>query len=243
MKRSLVFMAWGEKYTQLVADCLDRSQLPDCSVVLITDEATNTDCLPSFVEVVRKPLQFKGKLAKVELLRNLPDDLELVLFLDVDTIILDDLSLGFEKAEKHGLAMAPAPHYSLEHFRSFGVVMDRFNVPKQGQLLYNSGVMFFDAKNTKIIEIFDLACKLAEEDTDAYWSDQPYITLAIEMLGVNPYTLSPSFNHRAFGEPVSGNIRIWHTYLPMPSNATALEPGYLHHYRQGQLVKLKKVPI
>ncbi len=236
-------MAWGEKYTQLVADCLAKSKVPDCSVVLITDEATNTDCLPRTVEVVRKPLQFQGKLAKVELLKSLPDDLELVLFLDVDTIILENISLGFDKAAMHGIAMAPAPHFSIEHFRDFGQVMDRFNVPRQGQLLYNSGVIFFDAKNPDIIKVFDLACELAAGDEKAVWSDQPYITLAIEMLGVNPYTLAPSFNHRAFGELVSGPIRIWHSYKPMPADAGTLEPGYLHNYSGGKMMKVKKVPL
>lgn len=243
MKRSIVFMAWGEKYTQHVADCLSNSEVPDCSIVLITDQDTNTDCLPAGVTIVRKPLQFRGKLAKVELLRNLPDDLEIVLFLDVDTVILGDISLGFEKAEQHGIAMAPAPHYSLEHFRNFGVVMDRVEVPRQGQLLYNSGVMFFNAKDANIIEVFSLACELAEGDDEAPWGDQTYITLAMEMLGVNPYTLSSSFNHRAFGEPISGQLRVWHSYKKLPTGATTLEPGYLHHYHAGDIVKLKKVPL
>jgi hypothetical protein len=65
----------------------------------------------------------------------------------------------------------------------------------------------------------------------------------MEMLGFNPYTLSPSFNYRAFGELISGSIRIWHSYAPVPPYAASLERGYLHRYETGRLVKAMKVPL
>jgi hypothetical protein len=75
------------------------------------------------------------------------------------------------------------------------------------------------------------------------WSDQTYLSLAMELRGFNPYTLSPSFNYRAFGELISGSIRIWHSYEPVPKNAASLEKGYLHRYEKGKLVKAVKVPL
>jgi len=241
--RAVVFMAWGDKFVGHVADCIRESRFPDYPIYLITDHTTNCEALPQRVTVVRNDLEFKGKLAKVELLRNLPDHLETVLFLDVDTRILADISLGFEKAEQHGIAMAPAPHYSLEDFRNFGVVMDRVGVPRQGQLLYNSGVMFFQAQNPRVQEMFAIACQVAEGDAEAPWGDQTYLTLAMEMTGLNPYTLSSSFNHRAFGELISGSLRIWHSYRPLPKGADDLEKGYLHKCEKGQIVKGMKVPL
>ena len=57
--------------------------------------------------------------------------------------------------------------------------------------------------------MFDLALKFAQKYQDKVWNEQPYLSLAMELLNFNPYTLSPSFNHRAFGELISGPIRIW----------------------------------
>ncbi len=242
VKRAIVFMVWGDKYVSHVADCVRESQLPDVPVYLLTDAESDTSCLQSHVQVIRCDIRYAGKLAKLELMRNLPQDLEIVLFLDVDTRVLGDISIGFEKAQRYGIAMAPAPHYSLEHFRDFGQVMDREGVPRQGQLLYNSGVLFFDAQSETIREVFRLACEIAERDETTPWGDQTYITLAMEILDVNPYTLSPSFNHRGFGEMVSGSVRIWHSYNPVPTDAGDLEYGYLHRHENGAFVRALKVP-
>ena len=91
--------------------------------------------------------------------------------------------------------------------------------------------------------MFDFAHALALKYPHAPWSDQPYLTLAMEMLEFNPYTLSPSFNYCAFGELVSGSIRIWHSYNPVPQDAANLEPGYLHRYERGKLIRATKVPL
>lgn len=241
--RSIVFFAWGEKYVEHVNQCISESKLPSYPIYLLCDEQTCTENLLECVTVIRCEIEFTGKLAKVELLSHLPKHLETVLFLDVDTIVLDDISLGFEKAEKHGMAMAPAPHYSLENFREFGVVMDREGVPRQGQLLYNSGVMFFDSNSEQVQTVFHLACEIAEKDEIAPWGDQTYITLAMELVGLNPYTLSSSFNHRAFGGLLSGSLRIWHSYKKLPPAATELESGFLHRYDAGKMIKAKRVPL
>jgi hypothetical protein len=91
--------------------------------------------------------------------------------------------------------------------------------------------------------VFDLARAIAMKDEIAPWGDQPYISLAMEILGFNPYTLSPSFNHRAFGELISGPVRIWHSYAPPPPDAVESAPGYLRRYQNGALAKVVKVPL
>lgn len=242
-RRTIVFLAWGDAFINNVGRCIAESRLPDYPILLITDNETDVACLPSHVSVLRRDLMFPGKLAKLELLAAVPDDLETVLFLDVDTRVIGDISLGFEKAERHGVAMAAAPHYSLEDFRSFRSVMVREGVSPCGQMIYNSGVIFFAANRPEVRDIFSLARATANKDEIAPWGDQPYISLAMEMLGFNPYTLSPSFNHRAFGELISGSIRIWHSYNPLPAEAQNLSPGYLHRYENGALVKAVKVPL
>ncbi len=93
------------------------------------------------------------------------------------------------------------------------------------------------------IVVFDLTLALAQKYRDRVWSDQTYLSLAMELKGFNPHTLSPSFNYRGFGELISGSIRVWHSYEPLPANAASLEKGYLHRYEKGKLVKAVKVPL
>ena len=241
--RAIVFFAWGAEYSDRVACCIRESQLPDYPLFMITDAATDVGGLPRNIEVVRRDCQLAGKARKTELLTCLPEKIETALLLDADTRVIDDVSLGFEKAEKHGIAMVPAPHYSLADFRDFRQVMLNEGVTPLGQVIYNSGVIFFAPNRPDVRAVLDLTLTLARKYPDTPWSDQPYLTLAMELLGFNPYTLSPSFNYRGFGELISGSIRIWHSYEPLPRNAGSLEKGYLHRYEKGKLVKAVKVPL
>ena len=240
---NIVYMAWGEKYIQQISDSIKSSALPTCQVYVVTDKFTDTSALPDDVYVIRKHIDIQGKLTKLKLLSLLPDSIGTILFLDVDTVVTEDISLGFEKAEQYGVAMSAAPHYSLEDFRNFGIVMDREGVQRRGQLLYNSGVMFLNTSNPMVGKIFELACSIAEKDEVTPWGDQTYITLAMEMLGFNPYTLSSSFNYRAFGELLSGQMRIWHSYKTMPVKVSDLEKGYLYRYEKGEMYPAKRVPV
>lgn len=241
--RAIVFFAWGTRHIGLVAECIRGSQLPPYPIFVITDATTDVSGLPAGIEVLRRDSQLSGKARKTEFFTFLPKEIELALLLDADTRVIDDLSLGFEKAEKHGMAIVPAPHYSLADFRDFGQVMLKEGVTPLGQIIYNSGVIFCAPHRPDVRAVFELTLALAQKYRDQIWSDQTYLSLAIELQNFNPYALSPSFNYRAFGELISGSIRIWHSYEPLPPNAGSLEKGYLHRYEKGKLVKAVKVPL
>ena len=241
--RAIVFLSWGAKHIQLVADCIRESRLPDYPLFLMTDESTPVEGLPATVEVIRRPCQLSGKARKTEFFPHLPDRIQTALFLDADTRVINDISLGFENAEQFGIAIVPAPHYSLADFRDFREVMLKEGVTPRGQIIYNSGVLFCTPHRPDVRAVFDLTLELAEKYRDRVWSDQTYLSLAIEQLGFNPHTLSPSFNYRGFGELLSGSIRIWHSYEPLPPNAASLEKGYLHRYEKGKMVKAVKIPL
>jgi hypothetical protein len=241
--RAIVFPAWGEKHVALVADCIRESSLPDYPVFLMTDESTAVKKLPAKIDIVRRECRLSGKARKLDLFAALPDQFETLLLIDADTRVLEDVSLGFEKAERHGMAIVPAPHYSLADFRDFREVMLKEGVTPRGQMIYNSGVVFCKPQQPEVRAVLNRALKLAQKYADRIWSDQTYLSLAFELENFNPYTLSPSFNYRGFGELISGSIRVWHSYEPVPENAAALEPGYLHRYEKGKLVKAVKVPL
>jgi hypothetical protein len=226
-----------------VAACICESRLPGYPIFVVTDSETNTNELPKNVEVIRLVFQLSGKARKAEFFVRTPEKIGTALFLDADTRVIDDVSLGFEKAEKHGIAIAPAPHYSLADFRDFGQVMTKEGINPLGQMIYNTGVIFATPHRPNVRAVFQRTLELAQKYRDKPWNEQPYFTLAMELLHFNPYTLSPSFNHRGFGELISGSIRIWHSYDPLPRNAASLEKGYLHRHEKGKLVKAVKVPL
>jgi len=240
--RAIIFFGWGAKYIDLVTHCIRESRLPPYPIFLITDTATDVGGLPAGIEVVRHDSQLSGKPRKTEFFLCLPEQIQTALLLDADTRVIGDVSLGFEKAEKHGIAMVPAPHYSLADFRDFRQVMLKEGVTPLGQIIYNSGVIFCAPCRPDVRAVFESTLALAKKYRDQVWSDQTYLSLAIELQGFNPYTLSPSFNYRAFGELI-GSSRLWHSYAPLPPNAASLEKGYLHRYEKGKLVKAVKVPL
>ena len=241
--RAIVFFAWGADWIQRVAACIRESRLPEYSIFVVTDTTTDTSALPKNVEVVRLVFQLSGKARKAEFFVRSPEEIQTALFIDADTRVVDDISLGFEKAERHGIAIAPAPHYSLADFRDFRQVMTAEGVTPRGQMVYNTGVIFATPHRPDVRAVFDQTLKLVQKYQDKVWNEQPYFSLAMEMLNFNPYPLSPSFNHRGFGELISGSIRIWHSYEPLPPDAASLEKGYLHRYEKGKLVKAVKVPL
>lgn len=241
--RGIVFFAWGDEWIERTAACIRESKLPEYPVFVVTDATTDTKALAKNAEVVRLGFQLSGKARKAELFARSPAQIDTMLFIDADTRVVDDISLGFEKAEQYGIAIAPAPHYSLPDFRDFRQVMIAEGVTPRGQIVYNTGVIFATPHRPEVRAVFDQTLKLAQKYQDKVWNEQPYFSLAMEMLNFNPYTLSPSFNHRGFGELISGSIRIWHSYEPVPRDAANLEKGYLHRYEKGKLVKAVKVPL
>ena len=243
VKRAIVFLAWGDKAVSETCKCLERSILLDCPVYFLTDEATDTAGLPEHVIVRICDFGVDGKGRKSALLAWLPPEIETALFLDIDTVVLDDISLGFDMAEKWGIAIAHAPHYDLASFRDFQQIMRAEGVEPRGQAVCNSGVVFFRPHDPAVRRVFDRGLALARKHGGVPWGDQLFLSLAMVMEDFNPYTLSPAFNHRGFGEMISGPLRIWHSYTDMPEGYDRLEKGWLYRVEKGKFVRARKVPI
>ena len=219
MKRAILFVAWGEFFVQEVLECIAESELPDCPLYLMCDLETPVPPAAG-LEVIRVPFSLGGKLRKAELGAHLPEEVDSWLFLDSDTRVVGDLGLGFDKAEEHGLALALAPHCTLEAFHGFGAVMDAEGVARRGQVQFNTGVVFF-RRGESVDGVLRRWHELCLRHGGREHSDQPYFTLALEQLGVRPYVLSPAFNYRGVGEWLSGSLRVWHARAPLPRGANA----------------------
>ena len=221
-KYAIIFFAWGEKFLREVENCIQKSSvIGGYDLLLITDTVTDLKGNESlFKQVIRGDFTTTGLIRKSELINHLPSGYDAMLLLDSDTIVLEDISFGFEMALKHGIAMAPCHHYGLESFWNFRDVMDVEKHPQRGQLQYNTGVIFF--RNTlDVRKVLELWRDLSQKNQHINKNDQPYFTLAMEMLGFNPYTLPITYNYRGSGDVISGKVRIWHSHLKMPRNINA----------------------
>ena len=110
-----------------------------------------------------------------------------------------------------------------------------------GQYQYNAGVFFF-SRRPDVMEVLttwkDITFRLIEE-TDFKKTDQPFLTLAMELLKFNPYTLAPTYNYRALiGEPISGDVLLWHSYDPVPKDINMYHRTWPRGYRGKQKIML-----
>jgi len=190
-KRAIVFLAWGYEHICRVEACIKKSQgIHGYDLVLVTDTDTDLESVQSlFVRIIRASFATRGLLRKAELLKFLPEQYCTYLYLDSDTVVLEDIDLGFEKAEEFAIAVAPAPHYSLDYFWGFDRIMELEDMPCKGQLQYNTGVIFFN--NSELVKsVFQRWMHLVIKYQELCKNDQPFFSLAMEELNFNPYTLS-----------------------------------------------------
>lgn len=218
------WVAWGEVALAEVARSFDyaRSHI-DALFVVVTDSK-------NFSLEGLKTLYFcfeeQGFFRKAEVFAAglFPPD-SIVLFLDTDTCVLDDVEMGFAAASRHGLALAPAPTYLLDEYRATADVLTAESVDPAGQLLFNSGVIFFKNGSANAA-LFSHWLEICHRHSKILKGDQEALTIAMEKMHLNPYVLSKSYNLRGIFEPVIGRTRIWHDRLPPPKNLNVYKQPY-----------------
>jgi len=220
-RRAIVYQAWGQKYIAEAVRSATTAAIVRADRLLITNAESRRFLPPDppFERVIEHSFKLPGMLAKCEWVTLLPPEYDSFAYLDTDTFILDDIDQAFEKAELHGIAVAPAAAYSLDHFFGFDQVLARLGVRSRDILMYNAGVIFFTRYPAawRVLTKYHELCH-AVQGGDPPWGDQPYLTLAMELFSFNPYTLSIAYNYRSFGELANGRIRIWHSHEPPPAD-------------------------
>ncbi len=142
--RAIVYCGWGQIWVDELRHHFQYSLLPDFPKIFI-GPPKELDEIGNFVSdafLVEHVYRTNSLLRKTEFYEQLPDKFNSYVFLDSDTIVLDDISLGFEKAELHDLAITPAPHYTLGAFWGFDKVLKEENL-QTTVMQYNTGVIFF----------------------------------------------------------------------------------------------------
>lgn len=153
---------------------------------------------------------------------------EETLYLDIDTIVMSDLSFGFDKVKLHGLCLSIC---ECPWARRYPQIF------KGDQIEYNTGVIFFSKKSRIVFEswkelaasvdssIVGVANKMDYEfagvaEGEVYKmsaNDQGSFALAVEKTNFNPYVLPLNWNFRPpWHQNFYGPIKIWHSYSTPP---------------------------
>ena len=199
-KRGVVYVSWGNK----VADELARSRrsLAEWHPELPVHEIR----LPDHSSLLDKPAMFERS------------PFESTLFLDTDTVVLDRLDFGFEKAEKYGLAccICESPWA-----RRFGDL--------HGDIVeYNTGVLFFTRAAKPVFDCWDRVGRAVDSSILFHvggqlrrmpHNDQAGFALAIEETGFNPFVLPLNWNLRpAWQRMFAGPVKVWHDRTEVPAS-------------------------
>ncbi len=140
---------------------------------------------------------------------------EHTLFLDTDTVLLDDPSYGFEMAARHGLGVVISPAGN-------AAIHWHLNNAPSDLVQYNTGVIFFSKRSPvhQLFETWRQRCDPTQRN------DQPGFALAVHETGINPFVLPLMWNYRAaYGQgPIFGPIKIWHSRHPVPDNISTYNP-------------------
>ena len=162
---------------------------------------------------------------------------EETLFLDADTVVLDDLSYGFEQVRRFGLACSICECPWARRYAGLSGDM----------VEYNTGVLFFTEFARPVFNAWR-AC-VAEIDSSILFhngqelarmplNDQAGFAKAIDDTGFRPFILPYNWNFRPkWHKSWFGPLKIWHDYSDVP------EPLWTHNAEQASSESIVRLSV
>jgi hypothetical protein len=162
------------------------------------------------------------------------------LFLDTDTIVMDRLDFGFEKAAKFSLACCICECPWARRYTGLSGDM----------IEYNTGVLFFTKAANPLFELWKKHVATVDssilfkrgnspEIHKMPFNDQGGFALAMEQWGVSPFILPLNWNLRPLWQHVlCGPVKIWHDYSNPPP---ALEGWNKKQAGQQKIIEFTKL--
>lgn len=146
------------------------------------------------------------------------------LFLDADTVVMGDLSFGFDKAEQHGIACCIC---ECPWAKRYAGLSDCGDITE-----WNTGVIFFSKRMKPLFDRWQernqsLDSQILFHGADGHinrmpLNDQCGFAAAVEDLEVNPWTLPLNWNYRpSWHRTFFGGLKIWHDMRPVPDAVMA----------------------
>ena len=138
---------------------------------------------------------------------------DLTLFLDIDTIVKNNIDFGFEMAKKYGIACCIAPASSSYYAADNDAIKELIPVDLPQ---YNCGVIFCDRRNGDVKKVFgSYSFYLSTYQKYASKNDQPYFSYSLYNNWLNPYVLPKTWNFRHHlrfeSEVYHGDLKIIHS--------------------------------
>lgn len=198
-QRGVLYIVWGRFDRALLVRAQDslRHHHPDLPVHVaeLADNATLLD---------------KARMMELS-------PFEETLYLDSDTVVLGDLTFGFEKGTRHGLAVSIC---ECPWARRYGGL--------SGDIVeYNTGVLFFTAGARPVFNAWRRLA--AGVDSSIVFrnaqgnlarmplNDQAGFAKAVEDTGYAPFVLPYNWNFRPkWHKSWFGPLKIWHDHAPPP---------------------------
>lgn len=153
---------------------------------------------------------------------------ENTLYLDTDTIVLDDVSYGFDISMKHDIALCICEASDARRFEGI----------KDYTIEYNTGVIFFKKGNIK--SLFDKWLENTTKIDDRCFfyidgkkvvcpqNDQASFSIAIKETNINPAVLPNTWNLRPIWQKQwFGKLKIWHDHADIPDDLMKANQGFL----------------
>jgi hypothetical protein len=203
MSRGAIWMVWGGD--QRIKDALDRST------------ASLKEHHPELDQRVLWMPDMSDLRCKSQMFDLSPYDQ--TLYLDADTVVLGDLSFGFEKAHQHGIACCINQSPWANRYTG---------LKGEGDIVeYDTGVVFFDKQNRLSDAVFDFWKSSGELNSESFFlskdgparmpiNDQCGFAHAVECADFNPFVLPVNWNlHPKWQKTIFGPIRVWHDYNPV----------------------------
>lgn len=216
--RGVLYIVWGE--SEQTRKALDRS----INSLLAVH--------PELPHEVRRLPEGSNLLDKAQMFELSPYDE--TLFLDADTVVMDKLDFGFEKAAKHGLACCIC---ECPWARRYGGLKNRGDM-----IEYNTGVLFFTRRAEPVFD-FWYEHRDIDSSIDFYHdgkkvrmpeNDQASFAQAIDETGFNPFVLPMNWNLRPLWQRhLFGPVKIWHDYTDVPY---AVQGWNVQQLRDGAII-------
>jgi hypothetical protein len=199
MTRGIIYVFWGTKFKQEMERSVEsvKRHHPELPI--------------HFIDLTGEAKDHRAKSTMLDL-----TPFDVTLYLDTDTVVLDRLDFGFERAEKHGLACCinECP-WGRRYASLTGDCVE-----------YNTGVMFFTKKARPVFDAWracaghmdqDLRFYLGKDVVHQPTADQGIFAKAMIETDFNPYVLPLNWNmrpiwHKAFFGP----IKVWHDHSNVP---------------------------
>jgi lipopolysaccharide biosynthesis glycosyltransferase len=246
--KAVAYVFWGDdRLTELLRSVASVRKHVTADIIAITDSETANRIAPhraAFDRIITHNFKDYSNLAKSDVYTLVPPEFASFLYLDIDTVVLGDISYGFSQAARYGVAATIAPHYNLEYYWGFDSILRSRGIETCEQPQYNAGVLFIH-RSAAVAALMRRWSELAWRygPMHGYKYDQPFLSLAIHELRFNPATLSPAYNYRAFGEIAIGPILVWHSRTAVPSDVNATSDGQVFRRFVGSRRAIVGLPL